>query len=108
MFIGDIFAIPYSNHGRHPLWIQSSRNVSCFADMREKVIGTAAVAAAAGIIAAGYVYLRRRRLPTEWRQIGTLEHIYISPLKSGFFAEQSEAVCEVPGLTGTNRRLRDR
>lgn len=53
-----------------------------------------------------YIYKNKTRIPTEWRQVGTLDKIYTYPIKSCGPVILSSATCETLGLR--DGWLRDR
>ncbi|XP_047994493.1 mitochondrial amidoxime reducing component 2-like isoform X2 [Leguminivora glycinivorella] len=69
---------------------------------------TAAVTA--GVIGSAYfvysIYQNRKRLPTEWTQVGTLENMYAYPIKSCGGVVMETAMCATLGLQ--DGWLRDR
>ena len=76
--------------------------------MRAEVVASATVGLAtlAAVAAAVLLYRRRKRIPTRWRQVGVLDKIFTTPIKSGFLSECDEMVCQVEGLR--QGRHRDR
>ncbi|XP_063627860.1 mitochondrial amidoxime reducing component 2-like [Cydia splendana] len=69
-----------------------------------------AAAVTAGVLGSVYyayhIYQNRKRLPTEWTQVGTLEHIYAYPIKSCGGIAMETAMCTTLGLR--DGWLRDR
>lgn len=63
-------------------------------------------------LAAIYLYRKTKKenIPKDWKEIGTIQKLYIYPLKSGQKIELKEAECTNCGLkqTGVNGNLRDR